>query len=73
MHSNKYETQKPSTSSKNPAAAGTGSDATGARPTSSADDETLKEKVISDELRELLSRKIKVLDKKAIVEHGGGF
>ena len=32
----------------------------------------MKEKVISDELRLLLSRKVVVLDKKAIVEHGGG-
>lgn len=72
MPTNENTAQKPSASAHKSAAAGTGSDATGARPGSSADDERLKEKVISDELRELLSRKVKVLDKKAIAEHGGG-
>lgn len=31
-----------------------------------------KEKVISPELRQLLSRKVEVLDKKGVKEHGGG-
>ena len=31
-----------------------------------------KERVISPELRQLLSRKVVVLDKKAVVESGGG-
>lgn len=31
-----------------------------------------KEKVISPELRGLLSRKVEKLDKKTVVEHGGG-
>ena len=31
-----------------------------------------KEKVISPELRQLLSRKIETLDKQTVVEHGGG-
>ena len=37
-----------------------------------ADPKKVKEKVIGPELRQLLSRKVEVLDKKAIVEHGGG-
>lgn len=66
--------QKPTTPGKKPAGAGTGSDATGARPGSSGggDDATERGKVISDELRGLLSRKVVVLDKKAVAEHGGG-
>lgn len=31
-----------------------------------------KEKVISPELRQLLSRKVEVLDKKGVKDHGGG-
>ena len=66
--SNKDTKQTPSNQGKRPAGIGTGSDASGARPGSPG----VKEKVISDELRLLLSRKVVVLDKKAIVEHGGG-
>ena len=53
----------------------TGSDATtttGARPGSPQDEAQAKEKVISPELRGLLSRKVEVLDKKQVAEHGGG-
>lgn len=32
----------------------------------------IKERVISPELRKLLSRKVEVLDKKTVAEHGGG-
>ena len=32
----------------------------------------MKEKVISPELRQLLSRKVEVLDKKGVKDHGGG-
>ena len=47
------------------------------RPGSSAGDGeegkgTAKEKVISPELRQLLSRKVEVLDKRGVREHGGG-
>ena len=64
--------QTPGNQGKRPAGAGTGSDVRGARPGSPAERADAKEKVISDELRGLLSRKVVVLDKKAIVEHGGG-
>ena len=70
--SNKDSKQTPVNQGKRPAGAGTGSDASGARPGSPGERAGVKEKVISDELRELLSRKVMVLDKKAIVEHGGG-
>ena len=44
------------------------------RPTSSSDmdEERSKERIISPELRQLLSRKVEVLDKKDVAEHGGG-
>lgn len=70
--SNKDAKQIPSSQGKRPAGAGTGSDASGVRPGSPGERSGVKEKVISDELRGLLSRKIVVLDKKAILEHGGG-
>lgn len=70
--SNKDAKQIPSSQGKRPAGAGTGSDASGARPGSPGERSGVKEKVISDELRGLLGRKIVVLDKKAILEHGGG-
>ena len=35
-------------------------------------EEDQKEKVISPELRGLLSRKVEKLDKTQVVEHGGG-
>ena len=70
--SNKDSKQTPVSQGKRPAGAGTGSDASGARPGSPGERAGVKEKVISDELRGLLSRKVMVLDKKAIVEHGGG-
>ena len=57
---------------KNPAAAGSGTDVNGARPGSAEDEAKAKEKVISPELRGLLSRKVEVLDKGQIAEHGGG-
>ena len=63
--SNADAKQKPSAPARKPAAAGTGSDATGARQNSAADNEVMKDKVISDELRGLLSRKVTIMDKKA--------
>lgn len=44
------------------------------RPASSSDidEERSKERIISQELRQLLSRKVEVLDKKDVAEHGGG-
>ena len=44
------------------------------RPASSSDidEERSKERIISPELRQLLSRKVEVLDKKDVAEHGGG-
>ncbi len=44
------------------------------RPTSSSgiDEDNSKERIISPELRQLLSRKVEVLDKKDVAEHGGG-
>ena len=45
------------------------------RPNSSSsptDKGKAKEQVISPELRQLLSRKVEVLDKKDVAEHGGG-
>ena len=71
----KNATQKPSAPARKPAAVGTGSDvnaAIGARPGGPDDEAKAKEKVISPELRGLLSRKVEVLDKKQIAEHGGG-
>ena len=62
--SNTDAKQKSSAPARKPAAAGTGSDVTGARPNSSTDGEPMKDKVISDELRGLLSRKVTVMDKK---------
>ena len=70
--SNKDAKQTLGNQGKRPAGAGTGSDVRGARPGSPGERADAKEKVISDELRGLLSRKVVVLDKKAIVEHGGG-
>ncbi|KAI4112770.1 MAG: hypothetical protein LQ345_006131 [Seirophora villosa] len=49
-------------------AATTGNDAATPRGAAGADEE----KVISPELRSLLSRKVEKLDKKTVVEHGGG-
>ncbi len=63
---------------KSPTRSGTSSAATGSdrhrRTTSSSGDAAPKaeEKVISPELRQLLSRKVEVLDKKDVAEHGGG-
>ena len=34
--------------------------------------ETMKKRIISPELRALLSRKVETLDKKEVAEHGGG-
>ena len=44
------------------------------RPISSSgiDEDKSKEMIISPELRQLLSRKVEVLDKKDVAEHGGG-
>ncbi len=58
-------------SAKQPAK-NTGTDVNGARPGSAEDEATAKEKVISPELRGLLSRKVEVLEKGQIAEHGGG-
>jgi len=59
-------------SNKQPAAAGSGTDVSGARPGNAEDEAKAKEKVISPELRGLLSRKVEVLDKGQIAVHGGG-
>lgn len=71
--------RKPPSSDKTPnnkqpaSAAGTGTDvADGARPGSAEDEANAQQKVISPELRGLLSRKVEVLDKKQVAEHGGG-
>ena len=44
------------------------------RPVSSSDfdEDRSKERIISPELRQLLSRKVEVLDKKDVAKHGGG-
>ena len=39
---------------------------------SGEDAERAKERIITPELRGLLSRQVKVLDKQAVEEHGGG-
>lgn len=59
---------------ENGAASSSGTDAsTTSQPASPADGKAKeKGKVISPELRALLSRKVQKLDKKAVVEHGGG-
>ncbi|KAL8838713.1 MAG: hypothetical protein Q9170_002015 [Blastenia crenularia] len=58
---------KPAANGKN--AATTGNDATAAGKAGSEGEEV---KVISPELRNLLSRKVEKLDKRSVVEHGGG-
>lgn len=65
---------KPSSSRPGSSGAATGADGR-RRPGSAAGEAEsgkAKEKVISPELRQLLSRKVEVLDKKAVAEHGGG-
>ena len=64
---------------KPPSGSNASSAATGAdgrrRPTSASSNSEptkIKEKIISPELRQLLSRKVEVLDKTDVVEHGGG-
>jgi hypothetical protein len=69
--------RKPADNGKSPARPTSSGAATGAdtskRPGSSTDEsEAKKEKIISPELRALLSRKVEVLDKKDVAEHGGG-
>lgn len=54
------------TMGKGKTAATTGNDA------AVADAPEVEIKVISPELRNLLSRKVEKLDKKTVVEHGGG-
>ena len=69
-----------STSSSRPQQNGASAEASGVdkgkRPASqqgaAAGDGTEKEKVISPELRNLLSRKVEKLEKSEIVKHGGG-
>ncbi len=53
---------------------GTATGADGRRRSNSreAEPSKAKEKVISPELRQLLSKKVEVLDKKDVAEHGGG-
>ena len=66
---------KQSTSSVKPSSSGATTSIDRRRPTSisgDSDGTKAKEKVISPELRQLLSRKVEVLDKKDIAEHGGG-
>ena len=69
--------RKPAENGKSPvrptsAGAASGADARN-RPLSAAGEgEGKNEKVISPELRALLSRMVEVLDKKDVAEHGGG-
>ena len=66
----KNATQKPSNPNRKPVGAGTGSDA---RPVNDTEErDKAQEKVISPELRGLLSRKVEVLDKQDVLQHGGG-
>jgi hypothetical protein len=69
----KKPTDKPS-SSRPSSSNGTATGADGRGRPSSGEVEPVKakEKVISPELRQLLSRKVEVLDKKDVAEHGGG-
>ena len=75
--------RKPVSSPEEADKAPTGASSSGAEPqrpksagkakqSTSATDEQLKNRVISPELRSLLSRKVEKLEKKDIVEHGGG-
>lgn len=69
------KSQKTNINAGKPAATKTGSDANpanGARPGSPEDEIQAREKVISPELRGLLSRKVEVMNKKEVAEHGGG-
>lgn len=67
MRQRKPASEDPSkATAANNKAATTGNDVT--VPTATGTEET----VISPELRSLLSRKVEKLDKKTVVEHGGG-
>lgn len=74
----KKPSEGPSSASSGPGgsagAATTGADGRGRPGSASGEAEVgkAKEKVISPELRQLLSRKVEVLEKKDIKEHGGG-
>lgn len=52
--------------------AATGADGQRRPSNGEAEPSKAKERVISPELRQLLSRKVEVLDKKDVAEHGGG-
>ncbi len=54
------------------AAASGSSASTATRPGSSGPESTEKDKVISPELRKLLSRKVETLDSREVKKHGGG-
>lgn len=67
----------PTSSKRNSSGNTTGVDtrkphARGASSSEQVTPEMLKKKIISPELRSLLSRKVEKLDKKAVEEHGGG-
>ncbi|KAK4691649.1 hypothetical protein P7C71_g5392, partial [Lecanoromycetidae sp. Uapishka_2] len=73
----KVRQRKPVDSGKSPensnsSGASTGADGRRRPGSSTGEGEAKKEKIISPELRALLSRKVEVLDKKDVAEHGGG-
>ena len=70
----KPDAGKSSASSRTPDSAAAVSGTDRRRPTSNSDidEERSQERIISPELRQLLSRKVEVLDKKDVAEHGGG-
>lgn len=63
---------QPSSSQPSSSGAATGADGRGRPSSSEGEPGKAKEKVISPELRQLLSRKVEILDKKDVAEHGGG-
>ena len=64
--------KSPASPSPNSSAAVSGTDRRRPISCSGIDEDNSKEKIISPELRQLLSRKVEVLDKKDVAEHGGG-
>ena len=64
--------KSPASSSPNSSAVVSGTDRRRPISSSGIDEDNSKEKIISPELRQLLSRKVEVLDKKDVAEHGGG-
>ena len=74
LRQRKPDTGKSPASSRTPNSSAAVSGTDRRRPTSSSsiDEDQSKETIISPELRQLLSRKVEVLDKKDVAEHGGG-